>query len=82
MKIRIWKPGENGNPSDRRYYYQFFLRKKRYRGIQKIWDDAWNNKYDPEPHHHQYRFCVRILSEIRIYLGPRSTKAVTMMMCA
>ena len=62
MKIRIWKPGEKGNPSRRHYYYQFFLRKKRYRGnldarnaeqakqaAQKIWDDAWNDKYDPEP---------------------------------
>ena len=62
MRIRIWKPGEKGNPSDRYYYYQFFLRKKRYRGIldarnaeqakqaaQKIWDDEWNRKYDPEP---------------------------------
>jgi integrase len=62
VKIRIWKPGEKGNPSDRYYYYQFFLRKKRYRGIlearnaeqakqaaQKIWDDEWNHKYDPEP---------------------------------
>jgi len=62
VKIRIWKPGERGNPSDRYYYYQFFLRKERYRGIlearnaeqakqaaQKIWDDEWNRKYDPEP---------------------------------
>lgn len=62
MKIRIWKPGEKGNPSGRHYYYQFFLRQKRYRGIldarnaeqakqaaQKIWDDEWNRKYDPEP---------------------------------
>jgi integrase len=62
MKIRIWKPGEKGNPSDRHYYYQFFQRKNRYRGIldarnaeqakqaaQKIWDEEWNRKYDPEP---------------------------------
>ena len=62
MKIRIWKPGEKGNPCAEHYYYQFFLRKKRYRGVleartleqakqaaQKIWDDEWNQKYDPEP---------------------------------
>ena len=52
MKIRIWKPVEKGNPCAEHYYYQFFLRKKRYRGVlearnleqakqaaQKIWDD-------------------------------------------
>ena len=95
MKIRIWKPGEKGNPSDRYYYYQFFLRKKRYRGIldarnaeqakqaaQKIWDNEWNRKYDPEPPPGRYRFCLRILPEKRIYLGPRSTRAATMMMFA
>ena len=62
MKIRIWKPGEKGNPCTEHYYYQFFLRKKRYRGVlearnfeqakqaaQKVWDDEWNRKYDPEP---------------------------------
>ena len=62
MKIRIWKPGEKGNPCVRHYYYQFFLRKKRYRGVldsrnfeqakqaaQKAWDDEWSKKYDPEP---------------------------------
>lgn len=62
MRIRIWKPGEKGNPCAEHYYYQFFLRKKRYRGVlearnleqaklaaQKIWDDEWNQKYDPEP---------------------------------
>lgn len=62
MKIRIWKPGEKGNPCVRSYYYTFFLRKQRYRGTlearnaeqakqaaQKIWDDEWKKKYDPEP---------------------------------
>jgi hypothetical protein len=33
MSIRIFKPGEKGNPSRRNYYYQFFLRQTRYRGI-------------------------------------------------
>ena len=33
MNIRIWKPGEEGNPCARHYYYQFFQRKKRYRGV-------------------------------------------------
>lgn len=62
MKIRIWKPGEKGNPCVRHYYYQFFQRKKRYRGVlearnaeqarqaaQKVWDEEWSKKYDPEP---------------------------------
>ena len=62
MKIRIWKPGEKGNPCVRHYYYQFFQRKKRYRGVlearnaeqakqaaQKVWDEEWNKRYDPEP---------------------------------
>ena len=62
MKIRIWKPGEKGNPCAQHYYYQFFQRKKRYRGVlearnaeqakqaaQKIWDEEWNKRYDPEP---------------------------------
>ena len=62
MKIRIWKPGEQGNPCARHYYYQFFQRKKRYRGVlearnaeqakqaaQKVWDEEWNKRYDPEP---------------------------------
>lgn len=60
MKIRIWKPGEKGNPCARHYYYQFFQRKNRYRGVlearnaeqaklaaQKIWDEEWNKRYDP-----------------------------------
>ena len=50
MKIRLWKPGEKGNPCARHYYYQFFQR-KRYRGVlearnaeqaqaaQKVWDE-------------------------------------------
>jgi len=62
VKIRIWKPGEEGNPCAQHYYYQFFQRKKRYRGVlearnaeqakhaaQKIWDEEWNKRYDPEP---------------------------------
>lgn len=62
MNIRIWKPGEEGNPCARHYYYQFFQRKKRYRGVlearnaeqakqaaQQIWNDTWNKRYDPEP---------------------------------
>jgi len=62
MKIRIWKPGEKGNPCVRHYYYQFFQRKVRYRGVlearnaeqarqaaQKVWDEEWTKKYDPEP---------------------------------
>ena len=62
MKIRIWKPGEKGNPCAQHYYYQFFQRRKRYRGVlearnaeqakqaaQKIWDEEWNKRYDPEP---------------------------------
>lgn len=62
MKIRIWKPGEKGNPCAQHYYYQFFQRKKRYRGVlearnaeqakqaaQKIWDEEWQKRYDPEP---------------------------------
>ena len=62
MKIRIWKPGEKGNPCAQHYYYQFFQRKKWYRGVlearnaeqakqaaQKIRDEEWNKRYDPEP---------------------------------
>jgi len=62
MNIRIWKPGEKGNPCVRHYYYQFFQRKNRYRGVlearnaeqarqaaQQIWDEQWTKKYDPEP---------------------------------
>lgn len=62
MNIKTWKPGEPGNPSARHYYYQFFLGKKRYRGIlearnaeqakraaDQIWIDEWNKKHDPEP---------------------------------
>lgn len=62
MKIKIWKPGEKGNPCARHYYYQFFQRRKRHRGVlearnaeqakqaaQQIWDEQWNKKYDPEP---------------------------------
>jgi len=59
MNIRIWKPDEEGNPCARHYYYQFFQRKKRYRGVlearnaeqakqaaQQIWDEEWNRKYE------------------------------------
>jgi integrase len=62
MKIRIWKPGEKGNPCVRHYYYHFFQRKKPYRGVlearnaeqarqaaQKVWDEEWSKRYDPEP---------------------------------
>jgi hypothetical protein len=96
VKIRIWKPGEKGNPSDRYYYYQFFLRQKRYRGIldarnaeqakqaaQKIWDDEWNRKYDPEPSAITSASAgLRISFKKRIYLGRRSTKVVMTMMSA
>ncbi len=33
MNINIKKPGEKGNPSKRRYYYEFTIRKERHRGI-------------------------------------------------
>lgn len=62
MKIKIWKPGEKGNPSDRHYYFQFFQRTKRHRGLlearnaeqakleaQRIWDKEWNKENTPEP---------------------------------
>jgi integrase len=62
MNINLWKPGEKGNPSTRNYYYQFFQRKRRYRGIldarnaeqakrgaEQIWMDEWNKKHDPKP---------------------------------
>lgn len=62
MNIKIWKPGEKGNPSARNYYYQFFQGQQRYRGIlevrnveqarraaDQIWIDEWNKKHDPEP---------------------------------
>lgn len=61
MRIKVWKPGEPGNPSTRNYYYQFFQRKKRYRGIldvrnaeqargaaEQIWIDEWNKEKEPE----------------------------------
>jgi integrase len=62
MKIKIWKPGQKGNPSDRQYYYQFFQRKKRHRGVlearngeqakleaQRKWDAEWNKENTPKP---------------------------------
>src|SRR4051812_13061047 len=61
MNIKIWKPGQDGNPSDRNYYYRFHQDHKRYRGIldarnaeqakraaEQIWIDAWSKKHDPE----------------------------------
>ena len=63
MKINIKKPGEKGNPSKRCYYYEFSIRKERYRGIlpearnmeqakqaaQAVWDDIFNRRFNPEP---------------------------------
>lgn len=62
MKIKIWKPGQKGNPSHRHYYFQFFQRTKRYRGVlearnteqakleaQRRWDAEWNKENAPKP---------------------------------
>jgi hypothetical protein len=46
MKIRVWKPGEKGNPCTGHYYCQFFLRKKRYRGVL----EARNFEQAKQPH--------------------------------
>lgn len=61
MNIKIWKPKDKGNRCPGSFYYQFFLRKQRYRGVldarnleqateaaHKIWDEKWSNKYVPE----------------------------------
>jgi hypothetical protein len=88
MKIRIWKPGEKGNPCAQHYYYQFFQRKKRYRGVlearnaeqakqaaQKIWDEEWNKRYDPEPPEPE-QVLLRTSSKKHIYPGPRYIRLV------
>jgi integrase len=76
MNIKIWKPGQKGNPSDRQYYFQFFQRKNRYRGVlearnaeqakleaQRIWDEEWNKHNNPAPEQEPEANPVRMFSE-------------------
>ncbi|HXQ32867.1 MAG TPA: hypothetical protein VN843_02475 [Anaerolineales bacterium] len=96
MNIKIWKPGQKGNPSDRQYYCQFFQRKKRYRGVLEARNaeqaklEAQGNgmrsgirKTRPNLSQSQSQFgCLPSSLKMRICPGPIATRQATLTMCA